>query len=195
MSLLAATQVTALATVLLAIGVIITAVLAGLAFRKQSEEVRLLGRQLEEQHRDLSQRERLLERQQASAVDLQVWPSKYLPKKPPICMALVSNRSDRPIREVRCRIELGEKQEPYIMTWLGAQLERDNNSERLGTWERFGYGEPVIARGSTHAFEFDFSSDPEASFAISARFIDDAGLHWQIDPDLHLEKLEDRTDW
>ena len=24
---------------------------------------------------------------------------------------------------------------------------------------------------------------------MTARFTDDAGLHWQVDPDLHLEKL------
>jgi hypothetical protein len=30
---------------------------------------------------------------------------------------------------------------------------------------------------------------------VTARFTDDAGLHWQVDPDLHLKKLPDRSDW
>jgi hypothetical protein len=30
---------------------------------------------------------------------------------------------------------------------------------------------------------------------VTARFTDDAGLHWQVDPDLHVEKLPDRSDW
>jgi hypothetical protein len=29
---------------------------------------------------------------------------------------------------------------------------------------------------------------------MTARFTDDAGMHWQIDPDLHLGKLNSR-DW
>jgi hypothetical protein len=34
---------------------------------------------------------------------------------------------------------------------------------------------------------------PDAT--MTARFTDDAGLHWQIDHDLHLEKLDSRDDW
>ena len=30
---------------------------------------------------------------------------------------------------------------------------------------------------------------------ITARFTDDARLYWQIDHDLHLEKLDSRDDW
>ena len=186
MSLLAATDITAVATAVLAIGAIITAILAGLAFRKQAEEVKLLSRQLDdqqalakqqaealalqaqqldlnrqqlaEQHRDLSQRERLLERQQANAVDLVVWPAKNLPREPSTCLAVIFNRSARPIRDVRCRIELGEKREPHFMTWLGVNVAWHEDSERLGTWERFGRTEgPVVMRGgSAHGFEFDF---------------------------------------
>lgn len=45
MSLIAATQITAAATAVLAIGAIVTAIFAFLAFRKQSQEVRLLQQQ------------------------------------------------------------------------------------------------------------------------------------------------------
>ena len=30
---------------------------------------------------------------------------------------------------------------------------------------------------------------------MKVRFTDDAGLHWQIDPDLHLERPKTRNDW
>lgn len=49
MSLIAAAQLTAIATVALAAGAIVTAVFAFLAFRKQSDEVRTLKEQLEDQ--------------------------------------------------------------------------------------------------------------------------------------------------
>jgi hypothetical protein len=107
MSLLLATQITAVATAVLAIGAIVTAIFASLAFMTQAEQVKLLGRQLDDQQvltrhqaeaielqsqqlalnrqeldqqqRDLLHRERLLERQQANAVDFAVWPSENLP--------------------------------------------------------------------------------------------------------------------
>jgi hypothetical protein len=55
MSLLGATILTAIATTVLAVGAIVTAVLAGLAFRKQSQEVGLL---LEQNQRDADERRR-----------------------------------------------------------------------------------------------------------------------------------------
>jgi hypothetical protein len=49
MSLLVATQITAIATAVLAVGAIVTAVFAFLAFRAQAAEVGILSRQLEDQ--------------------------------------------------------------------------------------------------------------------------------------------------
>lgn len=65
MSLIAATQITAIATVVLALGAIITAWFAIKAFRKQTQEVALLQQQAE---RDINQRRRA----QASQVFLEV---------------------------------------------------------------------------------------------------------------------------
>jgi len=224
MSLLVATQITAVATAVLAIGAIVTAILAGLAFRKQAQEVQLLGRQIEdqqilsaqqgqaialqseqlalnrkqlaEQQRDLSQRARILERQQANAIDLVVWPTGFFPDAPNVCTAMISNGSDRPIREVRCRIELGEKRDPHFMTWLGVRI--DHDWEKRGMWERFGdqgSDSPIMRPKSTHGFEFAFGREVIRPWAISVRFTDDADLHWHIDPFLHLEQLETREDW
>jgi hypothetical protein len=65
MSLIAATQITAIATVVLALGAIITAWFAIKAFRKQTQEVALLQQQAE---RDIDQRRRA----QASQVFLEL---------------------------------------------------------------------------------------------------------------------------
>ena len=46
MSMLAATILTAIATTVLAVGAIVTAVLAYMAFRKQTSEVRAIGQQV-----------------------------------------------------------------------------------------------------------------------------------------------------
>jgi hypothetical protein len=51
-------------------------------------------------------------------------------------------------------------------------------------------------RPSRATVEFIFAIEaehPKAQF--TARLTGDAGLHWQIDPDLHLEKLPSRGDW
>jgi hypothetical protein len=225
MSSIAAIQITAVATVVLAAGAIITAILASAAFRKQSEEVALLGNQLEDQRAvsaqqakaialqaeqleinrqqlagqqlELSERQRLLERQQANEVDLVVWPAQSLPRQPSFCMALVSNRSNRPIRNVLCRIDSDDNRKSIFMTWLGIQITWDENSETLGTWQTFGGSDHslVMRGGSTHGFKCDMANVPTWPWHISIRFTDDSDLHWEIDPYLRLKKLDDRSDW
>jgi hypothetical protein len=63
MSLVVATQITAVATAILALFAIVTALFAFLAFRKQSAEVAILGKQLEDQQ--------ALTRQQADLLKVQ----------------------------------------------------------------------------------------------------------------------------
>ena len=70
MSLLVATQVTAVATATLAVFAIVTAIFAIKAFRKQAEEVGILGKQLEDQQALTRQQAELL-RVQSSQLDLQ----------------------------------------------------------------------------------------------------------------------------
>jgi hypothetical protein len=70
MSLLEAAQVTAVATVALAVGAIVTAVFAFLAFRKQSQEVRSIERQVKDQEKLTAQQAELL-RIQAEQADVQ----------------------------------------------------------------------------------------------------------------------------
>ena len=70
MSLLFATQLTAVATVVLAIGAIVTAILAYRAFLKQSREVRAIERQVNDQQ-ELSRRQSQLLKIQSGQLELQ----------------------------------------------------------------------------------------------------------------------------
>jgi hypothetical protein len=45
------------------------------------------------------------------------------------------------------------------------------------------------------ALSFTAGTEEHPKAQVTARLTDDAGLHWQVDPDLHLEKLGDRDDW
>lgn len=70
MSLIFATQLTAVATTVLAVFAIVTAVFAFLAFRKQSQEVRAIERQVKDQE-ELTQQQAELLKVQAGQLELQ----------------------------------------------------------------------------------------------------------------------------
>lgn len=70
MSLLAATQLTALATAVLAVGAIITAIFAVLALRKQSQEVSAIEKQVVDQQ-ELTRQQAILLRVQSEQLDIQ----------------------------------------------------------------------------------------------------------------------------
>ena len=52
-----------------------------------------------------------------------------------------------------------------------------------------------VRAGEAAAFIFEVDPSSYAEARMSARFTDDAGLHWQINHDLHLEPLDNRDDW
>jgi hypothetical protein len=52
----------------------------------------------------------------------------------------------------------------------------------------------VLRAGQKAAFVWGFTVALYPSFLLWLRFTDDAGLHWEITTDLHLEKLTKR-DW
>jgi hypothetical protein len=54
---------------------------------------------------------------------------------------------------------------------------------------------PLIRVGEAGGFVFEAQTAEHPKARIAARFTDDAGLHWQIDHDLHLEKLDKRDNW
>lgn len=53
---------------------------------------------------------------------------------------------------------------------------------------------PVLRSFHKAGFVWGFTLARYPEIVPTARFTDDAGLHWQINADLHLEKLAER-DW
>jgi hypothetical protein len=178
------------------------------AARKQAQQVDLQGRQLDLQAQVIADQIRLQERQQADQVDVAGRPTDgaqaaVLPpdKGEPVHMVVVTNGSTRPIREVACKIEVigadpsirHDKQAdvyglmmPYALG-PAAQAETFVFGERTGTI-------PVLRAGQKAAFVWSFTVALYPRFSVWLRFTDDAGLHWEITTDLHLQKLAKR-DW
>ena len=164
--------------------------------RRNAKRDELLDRQIAE----AEQRSLTYERQQAEAVEIKATHSmaRIAGSDPPtshhVHGAEVSNESRRPIRNVACRIrpepgdalQAAEKVGVFV-EWAG--------EKRAFPSSREGVHIQLLRAGETGGFIFTGSKDeyPMASFTV--RFTDDAGLHWQIDPDLHLEKLPNRDDW
>ena len=238
MSLIFATQLTAIATAVLAVFAIITAVYAVRAFRKQSKEVsdqaemlqvqssrlELQERQFEEQRpinrkrdelldkqiRESEQLARTLERQQAEAIDLKPGsttrpvPGYDVESQGSVHDADVFNESRRPIRNVACRIEVSlgaGLQEARlggvyftipVITFSGGGPVRPA-SRGLEAAEKPTI--PLLRAGETGSFVFAVGAEQDPEARVTLRFTDDAGLHWQIDHDLHLEKLDNRDGW
>jgi hypothetical protein len=250
MSLIFATQLTAVATAALAVFAIVTAVFAFLAYRKQSKEVSDMARMLEVQSERLTdQREinalqseelrdslaerarqrRIAEREQANDVGFAWWPSSHVlvvirppysqprdiamrteprPKLTndkltnartlvPESVLVIDNASRRRILSAACRIEPSEGSGVTLAAEYTGQLTDAEVSAHRGMINDPDEGStvPLIRAGSQYGFllRFDLEAHPDARLA--ARFTDDAGLHWQIDQDLHLQLLHNRDDW
>jgi hypothetical protein len=194
-------EVTAIATAVLALFAIVTAYYARKAFLKQSEEVT-------DQAREIKGHTLAVEREQADLIDLTPGASsRQVPGLDPAAdgdawMANVANGSRRPIRNVTGKIEAAPgtplKQAVLAGIWSDlppSALAFSSTPTRslINPPERPDI--PLIRSGHTGAliFPIGFSLSEDARMTI--RFTDDAGLHWQIDHDLHLEKLDNRADW
>jgi hypothetical protein len=71
---------------------------------------------------------------------------------------------------------------------------RGDPHKRLGeVWEFEGFSVPQVRSKVTSCFEFPVTPHEQPKVRATARFTDYVGLHWQIDPDLHLEKLDAAT--
>ena len=230
--------ITAIATVGLLAGAIVTAVYAIRAFRAQAKEISdqagLLGiqssrlelqeRQFEDQRKINQKRDELLdkqireseqwahtfERRQADQIDLApipISPSREVPGLDPTVdgrawSADVTNDSPRPIRNVAGRIKAttGSPPQEAVLTDVYAEFTPSD------LFAGGGGGKvllklsarpdiPLMRAGKTGALIFPFGARENPDARITVRFTDDAGLHWQIDHDLHLQKLDNRDDW
>jgi len=158
-------------------------------------------RQLRSQQKDIARQTQLLERQQANAIDL-------LPDKatgagsgvlPPgseelVHAARVTNGSSRPIRNVASRIEPGPGESPQLATRIGEWVPTGPLDRTFLSWRDGSHVAVIRADAREFLFPFPFIAKDYPAARIAIRFTDDAGLHWQIDHDLHLEKLDTR-DW
>lgn len=152
-------------------------------------------RLLDGQLRELEQRAQVLERQQADAVEFSSEPGASVPgtadPSKVVHMAVVENGSPRPIRDVVCRMRPDSAQDYDCEATVVAEL--------AGTppfrSPRQGGQAQLIRAGLVFGFRFPFSVVDYPDARMKVRFTDDAGLHWQIDHDLHLEKLDNRDGW
>jgi hypothetical protein len=169
MSLVFATQLTAVATLALAALALATAILALLAWRKQSREVRDQGEMLKfqaEEFRQLSQdREReAQERRRAQAVMVYVW-SDRAAADPSTVMVHLRNTSQQPV--------------------YGVQLGWQRDGQFRGRSEHVTPIMPGETVGTGLMQPPDTLLPPSAAAAI---FRDRAGIWWCARPDGSLEE-------
>jgi hypothetical protein len=153
---------------------------------------------LDGQLRELEQRARVTERQQAEAITPELVPSST--GDPPIWMGIITNGSPRPIRDVVCRLKSADRDTEVtelaetvglLSDWkLGGQV-----VQRIMDVGADDHNVPLIRAGFTYAFAFRSGLEDFPDARVTARFTDDAGLHWELSEDLHLEPLPDRDDW
>lgn len=189
--------------------------LQGVALVDQQKANALQGKVLEAQLREMAQSAEAFERQQADAVTVKAdsWNGSVPGVRygDSVHIAVVSNGFHRPIRNVACCIQrsLDDSLNPARLVARVIKEWPTRESDEL-TRKLTGYPAqphdvfvdesddskvslvPASAR-AVFIFIYDVPGHPDAR--ITARFTDDAGLHWQIDHDLHLEKLDNRDDW
>jgi hypothetical protein len=175
---------------------------ASLAYRTQSEQLRLQRIQLEDQTR-------VQEREQANLVDVSAVAidgahAHVLPddKGEPVHMVVVFNGSKRPVREVTVKIEAIQAdmsiRHPKLADVWGTRF-RGAVGIPAAEAETFVLGErsstmPVLRADQAAGFVWGFTTALYPRLKSWVRFTDDAGLHWEIDNSLHLQKLAER-DW
>lgn len=159
---------------------------------------------LDGQLRELGRRAMLAERQQANyvLVELKQWSGTGSGALPPgsigtAYLAAVTNESDRPIRHVVARLDIDGELSRFA-TRLGQLVE--GHFFQAATALQFNYfadGDrfDLIRAGTSGGFAFPREVEDHRKAAVTARFTDDAGLHWEVDHDLSLARLDNRDDW
>jgi hypothetical protein len=112
-------------------------------------------------------------------------------------MAVITNESGRPIRNVACRIT-PEGQAPRLAAVVGQLMEYHVASNVVD--EALVYRENtdhwrLVPAGLRCGFVFPFDVEGYPKVQMEARFADDVGVNWEIDHEQHLLKLEKRDGW
>jgi hypothetical protein len=175
--------------------------------KDQQEANRKQAQVMDAQLREMQQRAEAYERQQADAITLspQRWGSRVPGLRegqgPSVHMARVTNQWHRPIRNVVCRIQPAPG-DPMHEACLVGQVVRLSPSpvaaghvptERIGDVAEDTKMD-LVRPDAAVVFVFMYEIAQYLDARMTLRFTDDAGLHWQIDHDQHLEKLDSR-DW
>jgi hypothetical protein len=160
--------------------------------------------QLRDQQQVIAAQARLLERQQAIQVEVIVQTingaaAGVLPAESAqsVHMAVVTNNSSRPIRNLACRMT-PDGLTPAPATVVGElrdwQIASQATAETLVLRERADHWR-IVPPGHRCGFVFPFDTDTYPNVVTEARFADDAGVDWEIDHDLRLVRLEPREEW
>jgi hypothetical protein len=150
---------------------------------------------LDGQLRDLQRRTLVAERQQADAITLELVKTE---SDPPVWVASVTNAAERPVRNVSCRLSSADGNGDLVAANFGRLVDWAPGREvlrRLVIEAEPGSSLPLLRAGLTYSFGFEKGPDDYPDATVTARFTDDAGMHWQIDHDLHLTRLDNRDDW
>jgi hypothetical protein len=163
MSLIFATQLTAVATVVLAVFAIVTAFYARQAFRRQSREVVILAEQNEREIRD---------RRRDQATRVFIWAEAGTAPDPqdqtvPGLVTHVKNASDRPVYDGLIRIRDASRPvegRPFIPVFLALMP-----GDQVDT-----------AHGFTEPVPVPLFWQDNSRLRATVRFRDAAGVHWQL---------------
>lgn len=162
-------------------------------------------RQLRIQQDDSASRTRQLERQQADGVDFSWCPAASVFIVPPGAtrpaeqtVLVLDNSSRRPIRDITCWIERHQPPGKLEPLRLGVMEDRAGTRYEFTLFDpRPGTTWPLIRPGFKYGFLFDYVIPADDPRSIRQRadqpmvqFTDDEDLRWQIDDNLHLQKVE-----
>jgi len=153
--------------------------------RKRDE---LLDGQLEE----LRRRQRALDRQQANRIRVE-WdqsgppPGVEVEQGDAVHVALVINKSPRPIREVRAGMSLHNEKYRHA-----SSIRPILGDAPAPAYEVQDYRVDVVQADEGYAFVFPFSVRKAARLAV--RFVDDEGREWQVEDDYSVREY-DPDEW
>jgi hypothetical protein len=156
-------------------------------------------RQLRDQQNVIRRQTIQLERQQAEQIGFSWQSAEQINETVDehIWMGIVRNDSRRPIRDVICRIQPGPGQGFDLEAQGVAEIVDvgvgSNMSAPVSLAPKLDRMVPLIRAGSKFGFKTSVSVKDHGNARMMVRFTDDAGLHWEVDPDLHLAKMDSRS--
>jgi hypothetical protein len=186
MSLTGATVFIAIATTLLAVGAIITAVFAGLALRKQSIELGTMEKQFTDQRSQLELQQKQFrqqdeDRRREQACRVYIWTEE---RTSPMTQAQRESLGPALREAAAVHVKNSSRQPIYDLT-----ISWHQGTAPWGEPDRIPVLLPDKQEGRTRAYPEDLPPSVDLSlFGAVARFRDAAAVHWLLRPDGRLEE-------